>query len=192
VAAAADDAIGLALRAVAGWLGSARVPYAIIGGVAVGLQAEPRFTQAVDAVIWTDDDVWSGLLAAGRAFGLQPRIADPLTFAARTRMLLLTHEGTVPVDVSCGALPFEQELIERATEIDVGAASIRVAHPVHLLVTKAIANRPRDHADIVALLRAHPEVDVAAARRVVTEFSQALEHPELVDEFDRLVRAVQR
>jgi hypothetical protein len=192
VGAAPDDAIGSALRALAGWLESARVPYAVIGGIAVGLQAEPRFTQDIDAVIWTDDQAWSALLAAGLAFGLRPRIADPLVFAARTRVLLLTHEGRVPVDVSCGALPFEQELIEQATEIDAGAASIRVARPVHLLVTKAIANRPRDHADIAALLRAHPEVDVAAARRVVAEFSQALEQPELVGEFDRLVRAAQR
>ena len=59
-------------------------------------------------------------------------------------------------------------------------------------MTKAIANRPRDRADIAALLQAHPDVDAAAARRVVAEFAQALEQPELLDEFDRLTRDAQR
>ena len=187
-----DDAIGRALRAVAGWLDGAGVPYALIGGVAVGLQAEPRFTQDVDVVVWIDDGRWAGLLDGALAFGIRPRIDDPLAFAERARVLLLSHEGVVPIDVSCGVLPFEQELIEQASAIDVGSASIRVARPVHLLVTKAIANRPRDRADIAALLQAHPDVDVAAARRVVAEFAQALEQPELLEEFDRLTRDAQR
>lgn len=189
---AGDDAIGGALRALAGWLDAAGVPYALIGGVAVGLQAEPRFTQDVDAVVWIDDARWAGLLEAAVAFGIRPRIDDPLSFAERTRVLLLSHADVVPIDVSCGALPFEQDLIEQAATIDVGSASIRVARPVHLLVTKAIANRPRDRADIAALIEAHPDVDVAAARRVVAEFAQALEQPELLDGFDRLVRDAQR
>jgi hypothetical protein len=187
-----DDPIGQALRAVARWLDTAQVPYALIGGVAVGLQAEPRFTQDVDVVVWTDDARWAGLLEAAADVGIRPRIDDPLPFATRTRVLLLSHEGVVPIDVSCGALPFEQDLVEQAATIDVGSTSIRVARPVHLLVTKAIANRPRDRADIAALIEAHPDVDVGAARRVVAEFAQALDQPELLDAFDRLVRDAQR
>jgi hypothetical protein len=191
-APAGDDAIGRALRALAGWLDAAGAPYALIGGVAVGLQSEPRFTQDVDAVVWIDDARWGGLLEAALAYGIRPRLDDPIAFARQVRVLLLSHEGVVPIDLSCGALPFEQDLVEQAATIDVGSASIRVARPVHLLVTKAIANRPRDRADIAALLEAHPDVDVAAARRVIAEFAQALEQPELLDGFDRLVRDVQR
>jgi hypothetical protein len=70
--------------------------------------------------------------------------------------------------------------------LDVGGLGIRVARPEHLLVLKAIADRPRDRADIESLLRAHPDLDRAAARRVVVEFADALEQPELVATFDRL------
>jgi hypothetical protein len=53
-------------------------------------------------------------------------------------------------------------------------------------VTKAIANRPRDRADVESLLSVHPDLDVRRARRVLVEFAEALEQPELVQEFDRL------
>jgi hypothetical protein len=65
---------------------------------------------------------------------------------------------------------------------------VRVARPEHLLVLKAVADPPRDHADIESLLGAHPDLDVAAARRVVAEFSDALERPDLLETFDRLTR----
>jgi Nucleotidyl transferase of unknown function (DUF2204) len=187
-AAPTDDALTRALAALSGWLGAAGVPYAVIGGVAVSLQASPRYTQDVDAVVWLEDAGWPALVAAAADFGIRPRIDDVLAFAAQSRVLLLSHDGGVPVDVSCGALPFERELVQSASVLDVGGIDIRVARPEHLLVLKAIADRPRDHADIDSLLRAHPDLDRAAARRVVVEFAEALEQPDLVATFDRLTR----
>lgn len=169
-------------------LSDAKVPYAIIGGLAVALQAAPRFTRDIDLVVWIDDARWADLIASAEPFAITPRRADVLAFAQRTRMLLLAHSGGVPLDISCGVLPFEQELVERAEPLDVGAVVVRVATPVHLLVMKAIANRPRDRADIETLLRAFPDVDAVAARAVVKEFADALEAPELLSDFDRLVR----
>ncbi|MBK5295521.1 MAG: nucleotidyl transferase AbiEii/AbiGii toxin family protein [Vicinamibacteria bacterium] len=183
-----DDALSEALVALAHWLSAARVPYALIGGLAVALQAAPRFTKDIDLVVWTDDARWPELVASAEPFSIMPRRADVLAFAQRTRVLLLAHSSGVPLDISCGALPFEQELVERAEPIDVGAVVLQVATPVHLLVMKAIANRPRDRADIETLLRTFPDVDTVAARAVVQEFADALEAPELLSDFDRLVR----
>lgn len=183
---ATPDAFGTALAALSAWLGESGIPYAVIGGVAVSLQATPRYTQDIDAVVWTDDASWGGLVASAAAFGIRARIDDPVGFAARTRVLLLAHDAGVPIDLSCGALPFEQDLVESAAVLNVGAFAVRVARPEHLLVTKAIANRPRDRADIESLLSVHPDLDVGRARRVVVEFAEALEQPELVQEFDRL------
>lgn len=188
VHAPADDALPRALAALSGWLAAARVPYALIGGIAVSLQATPRYTQDIDAVVWTDDANWSELVAAAAAFGIRARIDDVLAFAARSRVLLLSHDSGVPLDVSCGALPFEQALVESAVSLDAGGFAVRVARPEDLLVMKAVAGRSRDHADIESLLRAHPGLDVAAARRVVVEFAGALEQPDIVAEFDRLTR----
>ncbi len=183
-----DDALTEALLALARWLSSQGVPYAVIGGVAVALQAAPRFTNDVDAVIWIDDSRWAGLLESAARFSIAPRRPDILEFASRTRVLLLSHGSGVPIDVSCGALPFEQALIEQATSIEIGPLSVRVARPEDLLVMKAIANRPRDWADIESLLRQFPDMDTIAARQTVHEFAEVLDSPELLADFDRALR----
>jgi hypothetical protein len=41
-------------------------------------------------------------------------------------------------------------------------------------------------------MQAHPDLDVARARRVVVEVADALEQPELVDDFDRSTGRRQR
>jgi hypothetical protein len=183
--AGTPDPLAASIGALSRWLDGARVPYALVGAVAVSLQAAPRFTEDLDVMVWTADAAWPALVDGAAAFGILPRIDDVIGFASRSRVLLLRHRLGVPIDVSCGALPFEQDLVTAAASLDVGGVPVRVARPEHLLVIKAIANRPRDRADIEALLRAHPDLDVATARRVVVEFATALEQPELVDDFDR-------
>jgi len=128
------------------------------------------------------------LLSHAADFGIRPRIDDALGFAGRSRVLLLSHDNGVPLNLSCGTLPFEHDLVQAAALLDVGAVMVRVAHPQHLLVLKAVADRPRDHADIESLVRTHPDLDLAAARRVIAEFADALEQPDLVATFDRLTR----
>jgi hypothetical protein len=48
--------------------------------------------------------------------GIEPRIADPIGFASKSRVLLLRHmiSGT-DIDFSLGILPFEVEMVERST-----------------------------------------------------------------------------
>ena len=53
----------------------------IIGGVAVGLLAEPRATQDVDAVLLAELDEVPNLIEVAGRFGLVPRVTDPVEFA---------------------------------------------------------------------------------------------------------------
>jgi hypothetical protein len=52
---------------------------------------------------------------------------------------------------------------------------------------KAIARRPKDVQDLEGLLVAHPEVDVASARRWIREFAIAMSMPDILEEFDTLL-----
>jgi len=52
---------------------------------------------------------------------------------------------------------------------------------------KAVAGRPRDMADIEAVLDANPEVDLGRVRRWLHEFSSALDSSEMLEEFERIV-----
>src|SRR5262245_39075986 len=87
----------------------------VIGGVAVGLVSVPRFTGDVDAVLLGDLDEVPSLVEAAAQQGLASRVSDPAGFARDTRMLLLVHKASgVPVDISLGMLPFEEEAVARS------------------------------------------------------------------------------
>ena len=78
-----------ALQGISKWLQSEKVPGMIIGGVAASILGRPRLTRDVDASVWLEEERWEGFLSAGSAFGFEPRIAGALTFAAKSRVLLL-------------------------------------------------------------------------------------------------------
>jgi hypothetical protein len=103
------------LRALALWLESEEAPYTTVGGLAVSLLGRPRATQDVDVVVWLGERSWESFVRAGEGYGFEGRIGDVLEFAKRSRVILLRHVASgISVDVSCGALPFELELIGRA------------------------------------------------------------------------------
>jgi len=170
------------------WLRTEQVPYTAIGGIAVALIAQPRMTHDIDTVVWLEYERWKGLLKAGERYGFTPRLSDALGFAVTARVLLLRHESSgINFDVSLGALPFELEMIERAATIKVSDFEVNVPTPEDLIITKAVAHRPKDIADIEAILSAHPHLDVQRVRFWVREFAVALERPQLSEGLEALL-----
>ena len=177
------------LSSLAEWLREEGVSYAIIGGVAVGLVAEARATQDIDAVVWLDLANVAAFIESGARFGFVPRVSDPVDFARKSRVVLLQHADTsIGVDISCGALPFEQELIKRAQEFKVREVTLNVASPEDLIITKAVAHRRRDLIDIESLVQAHPDLDLARVRNWVQQFADVLEAPELINDLENILR----
>ena len=171
------------------WLTSESIRGTIIGGVAVSIRAEPRFTDDVDAVILADDMGWERVVDSAGRYGLVPRIDDVLKFAARSRMLLLRHEASgVDIDVSLGTLPFERQAIDRSTVVTVGQVRLRVASPEDLVIMKALARRPKDFVDIDSILDAQKDLDLDRIRHHLREFSSVLEMPEIHEDFEKLLR----
>lgn len=176
------------LRPLIAWLESQSVPYVAIGGISVSLLSRPRATQDVDAVIWLDAERWADFVRSGESYGFAPRIGDVVEFAVRTRILLLQHHSDIGVDLSCGVLPFEREMIDRAMTFDIGKSKLKVPTPEDLIITKAVAQRPKDIADIEALLSVHRNLDLARIRHWTREFAAVLEMPEMLENLDRIVR----
>ena len=56
---------------------------------------------------------------------------------------------------------------------------------------KAIAHRPRDHADIEGLLQACPDIDRQYVTETVREFAKALDAPELLADLERILSRIQ-
>jgi hypothetical protein len=152
----------------------------IIGGIAASLLGTPRLTVDLDAVFLLDYDDLPRLLAEAEKQGIEPRTADPIAFALRSRVLLLRHtmSGT-DIDLSLGILPFEIEMVERSAVIDLGVIQLRLPTPEDLIIMKAVAQRPKDLADIQAIAASHPDLDRERIQYWVEQFGQALDLPDL-------------
>jgi len=92
----------------------------IIGGVAVGLLSKPRFTADADAVIFLSIVELEALVRAAEREGFAPRYSNLREFARAHRLLAFVHQSSgVHVDISLGAMPFEEEAIQRSQLMDV-------------------------------------------------------------------------
>jgi predicted nucleotidyltransferase len=171
------------------WLEAEGVPYVIIGGLSVSIVSQPRPTIDVDLVVWLHPERWNVFLESGTRYGIKPREADALEFARKRRVLLLEHADTgIGIDVSFGALPFEQEMIDRATRVSIGGVELRVATPEDLIVMKMIAHREKDLRDIDNIMRVCQELDLERIKYWLHEFALVLETPELDSEFADMIQ----
>ena len=180
-----------ALLDLLSWFRAADVRGLIIGGVASSLLGEPRTTRDVDALVLLDPSEWERFLQKGSPFGFEPRHSDCLAFAKRTRVLLMRHAPTkVAIDISFGALPFEEEAFRRSVSVKIGNLSVPLPTPEDLIIMKAVAHRPRDAADIEGLVQANSKLDLKRVRYWVNEFTKVLEMPEIYEDLEKILKAV--
>ncbi len=79
----------------------------IIGGIAVSLLGQARFTEDLDAMILLSIEEIPNFLALAHKEGIEPRITQADDFARRNRVLLLRHIASqTNIDISLGVLPF--------------------------------------------------------------------------------------
>jgi len=101
---------------------------------------------------------------------------------------LLEHrESGIGIDVSFGALPFEDEMIKRSRIVSLGNVTFRVATPEDLIIMKVIAHREKDLRDIENIVRVCPRLDFDRIRYWVHEFALVLENPELELKLSKLL-----
>ena len=180
---------GALLRDLVAWLDAARVEGVVIGGLAASILGRPRATRDVDLLVVLAPEQWPEFLAIAGRFGFHARVPDPLDLAERIRVLLLRHEpSAIDLDVSLGGLPFEEEAVARGSRVDVEGVKVPLVSAQDLLVMKAVAHRPRDLADIEAVLDRNPGLDLGRAQEWLREFSAALDRPEIFDDFQKIVR----
>ncbi len=125
-----------------------------IGGIAVIRWGEPRFTRDVDIALLTgfgrEQEYLIALLSE-----YKPRIDDIEEFALKHRVVLLQTSHGIPIDVSFAALPFEENMINRASAYElVPGGHITTCSAEDLVILKAFANRDKDWNDIQTVLGA--------------------------------------
>ena len=137
-----------ALGDVMAWLQDGQVPGVIVGGVAASLLGRPRTTVDVDALVMLDEGRWQEFLSSGKRFGFAPRVADCLAFAQQSRVLLVDHQPSgVGADIVFGALPFEQEVIDRAVWQEVAGIRFRIPTAEDLIIIEWLHGQPTRRVD---------------------------------------------
>jgi hypothetical protein len=158
-----------ALRAVLDAFDRCGTRYALFGGVAVNLQAAPRTTADIDAIVDVPAIQRPRLLetleAEGARYGAfdlphapsQPRsAADVLREWAADGFTSLWLRGT-RIDLLRPVDPIHQAALEHARTLTWENRLIRVSPPEYLVLDKLIAGRPKDIDDIRRLVAAHGE-----------------------------------
>ena len=189
---AAERRFNEGLRALVDALAEIPAPSMIIGGVAVIASGVPRQTVDIDATILGRAATLEAVVETFARHGITPRVPDALAFARERQVLLLRHDASrVTMEVSFGWLPFEEEALARAREIDIVGFGVRIAIPEDLIVYKAAAWRDRDISDVERLLALYLDaIDLDRVRNLVREIGTALDDPERIDAFDALVARV--
>ncbi|MCB1032397.1 MAG: nucleotidyltransferase [Acidobacteria bacterium] len=189
----ADSALVEAIRALEGALDELGVPAMIIGGVAVIAHGISRTTIDLDATVWGEEVLPVQILQVFKKHGIEARIENAESFAAKSQVLLLIHRPSgTRVDLSLAWLPFEKEALARAVEVSIDSASFRAATPEDLVVYKAVAWRQRDLDDIENLLLLHRDsIDIERVRGLVKEFALILDDPKRVEQFEEIIRRIE-
>jgi hypothetical protein len=135
------------------------VDFVVIGGVAVVLQAQPRFTKDLDVCYAGDPAnlermarVLTSLNARLRGVDEDvPFVADARAVRQTQILTLTTDHGDIDLLVDPAGAPPYSELRTDADLLDVAEMEVRVASIEHLTAMKRAAGRPQDLIDIEAL-----------------------------------------
>ncbi len=161
----------------------------IIGGVAAIAWGHSRATTDIDATLRIPVHELAALVERFAEKGIVPRIPDALEFARSRHVLLMRHRGSqIDIDLTIALLPFEEEAIAHRQSVDFAGVRITIPRPEDLVIYKMVASRPQDVQDVEALLlRYRDQMDLARVRRIVGEFAEVLERPELMQELEQVI-----
>jgi len=142
-----------------GALVRAGVDFVVIGGVAVVLQASPRFTRDLDISYATDTanlERLGTLLVAldARLRGVEgdvPFTPDARTLRHTQTLTLTTRDGDLDLLVDPPGSPGYRALRRRADIVDLDGDFVRIASLEDLIEMKRAVGRPQDEIDIESL-----------------------------------------
>ncbi|HWG07439.1 MAG TPA: hypothetical protein VN672_00365 [Solirubrobacteraceae bacterium] len=140
-------------------LAQARIDYVVVGGVAIVVQANPRFTRDLDICCATDTanlERLGSLLVSldARLRGVDedvPFVPDAHMLRRTEMLTLTTREGDLDLLVDPPGSPGYAALRRRADVIELAGTSVRIASLEDLISMKRAAGRPQDRIDLESL-----------------------------------------
>lgn len=160
--------------------------FCFIGGISLQVWAIPRNTNDADITLITgigsEEQFIRTILARFKS-----RISDdPIGFFLPRRIVLIDIGG-VGIDISLGALEFEELAVERSTYHEfLPDIVLKVCSPEDLIVFKAFANRLKDWADIENILSVQTNLDWNYIHKHLSPLVELKEEPEILTTLNNL------
>ncbi len=189
--------LDLALRRVADDLARVHVPFALVGGLAVSVRTEPRFTRDADLAVGLATDAEAEALIhtlRARGYGIGAIVEQEAVGRLATVRLTFADEPRVPVvDLLFASSGIEAEVVANAERLELlPQLTLAVARTGHLIALKVLSRdderRPQDLVDLRALIQVASHDELAQARAALALIATRGYHRgrNLAAEIDRL------
>lgn len=187
------DPMQVALRDLLKWVRSQRIPFMVIGGIAVNILGKPRTTRDIDGLLSLPETLWKDFVTSGTRFHIKPRIKDWHNFALQSMVLLLEHSTThTPIDLSIGGTVFEVQALAHHQLSTMNRLKVPLPRISDLIVFKAIARRPIDWADIDTLIEMNASIDQHHIQGWLSEFAEVLEDSTILTDYRKFIKKRRR
>ena len=134
------------------------IPYALIGGLAVGVHGIPRPTHDLDFTITLDRSRLPEFFDAVNELGYDvPQEfatgwVDQVAGLALVRARQWIQGKAIDIDLFLAECQFQESLLQRRVEATVDGISAWIASAEDIILLKLLANRPRDIGDVQDIL----------------------------------------
>lgn len=139
--------------------------YAIMGGLAARVLGIPRPTYDVDFTLAVSRDLLPELFDAAENAGYHVPVAyrsgwvDTVAGMPIVKLGMQLGSQGIDIDVFIAESTFQQSIVARRSEHDIGGKPVWLVSPEDLIVLKVLANRDRDRGDVQDVLFMQGELD---------------------------------
>ncbi|MCE9529958.1 MAG: nucleotidyltransferase [Planctomycetes bacterium] len=153
------------------------VPYALIGGIAVGAHGIPRPTHDLDFTISIERTRLPELFSAARELGYSVSDdyasgwVDSVAGMPLVRVRQWVIGKAIDIDLFLVESRFQESVIARRMKLDVEGRPAWVATPEDLILLKVVAGRPRDIGDIWDIVLGQGKLDDEYMRKWAVELN---------------------
>lgn len=173
------------IQRIMDFLNERNIPYMLIGGLTMSIWGETRVTHDADFKVSIDMP-----LADFRKQVLEYFPERPMNIPVHMQSSHVVHIWASPdvaVDILVSIFDYEKQAIKRAVPAEIMGVATRICTAEDFIIHKAIANRKKDWMDVEPILtRQHGKLDLKYIRKWLTQFAEALENPEILQQFERL------
>ena len=167
-------------------LSDAGIDSIVIGGLAVAIWGEPRLTRDVDLKVLLQRDR-AQLLVKALPAGFRCLADQPEETLRRVGFLFVQDAAGIRIDFLLAETGFDVEALSRKSQIEMMGEHIAVCTAEDLIVYKLISTRPRDHDDVLGVVRRQQDkLDDDYVTSWLSQFEQALDDSTLVTSYRQM------